>query len=121
MFTTTRTEVRETFEPIPAALRSEVREELAYTAGWRRGFAWGLPAGLALMLAGLIALSTLTGCAAIEFREENGPLGPASMKVTPPALLHRSTKVRRTEASTTSPATDESECEGGVCAVPGSK
>ena len=117
MFTTTRTEVRETFEPIPAALRSEVREELAYTAGWRRGFAWGIPTGLALMLAAAL----LAGCAAIEFREENGPLGPASMKVTPPAFLHRTSKTRRVEATPTSPATDESECEGGVCAVPGSK
>lgn len=95
----------------------EVAEQVGASRGWRRGFAWGVPFGMAVALATL----ALAGCAAIEVREENGPLGPASMKVTPPALIHRASKARRVEATATTPATTEEECESGVCRVPGTR
>ena len=95
----------------------EVAEDLAARRGWHRGFSLGFLTGVVVV--GFLLV--VTACAAVEIREENGPLGPASMKVTPPALIHRASKARRVEATPTSPATTEEECESGVCRVPGTR
>ena len=95
----------------------DVAEGLAAARGWKRGVSIGFLTGVVTVGIMLVA----TACAAVEVREENGPLGPASMKITPPALIHRASKVRRVEATPTAPATTEEECENGVCGVAGSK
>lgn len=99
------------------AVCEAVEREVAKAAR-RDGFAWGIPVGVILTLAALVLLA---GCAAVELREENGPLGPATFRVTPvppPALVHRSVRSKRTEATPTTPAISEDECESGICATP---
>ena len=92
-------------------------EESAARRGWHRGFSLGFLTGVVVV--GFLLV--VTACAAVEVHEENGPLGPASIKVTPPALIHRASKARRVEATATTPATTEEECESGVCRVPGTR
>ena len=105
--------------PAPHAVCRVVEAEAvkeARVVARARGFLAGVIVTLAVW-----ALATLTGCAAVELREENGPLGPASFKVTPltpPALVHRASRAKRTDATATSPAVSEDECESGVCVTP---
>ena len=70
--------------------------------------------GLRLLLA-VAVLAGLTSCEA----SANGAWGSGSIR--PGTLFEKKSKTVRTEATPTSPATEETTCEGGACRAPAPK